>query len=189
MTAMSTFMSIDHPHLQSELVRPALQYPSHPYAEMLRRTAERYPEQEAILFKNVNLTYRELDALANAFANALLDLGISKGQRVCLFMTNRPEYLISWFAITRIGAVASPMNPSYREREVAYQLSNSEAVALVVQQALLPLAQTVRAETPALEHVVVVGSNPHAPHTFPPSSNYYVGTYPPTPPRPQAAGE
>ena len=181
MTAMSTSMSTDHPHLQPELFRPALQYPSHPYAEMLTRTAERYPEQEAILFKDVNLTYRELDALANAFANALLDLGIGKGQRVCLFMTNRPEYLISWFAITRIGAVASPMNPSYREREVAYQLSNSEAVALVVQQELLPLVQSVRAETPALEHVVVVGSNPHAPQTFPPSFSYLVRTYPPTP--------
>ncbi len=178
---MSTSMSTDHPHLQPELFRPALQYPSHPYAEMLTRTAERYPEQEAILFKDVNLTYRELDALANAFANALLDLGIGKGQRVCLFMANRPEYLISWFAITRIGAVASPMNPSYREREVAYQLSNSEAVALVVQQELLPLVQSVRAETPALEHVVVVGSNPHAPQTFPPSFSYLVRTYPPTP--------
>ncbi|TMC92094.1 MAG: long-chain fatty acid--CoA ligase [Chloroflexi bacterium] len=142
MTAMSTSMSTDHPHLQPELFRPALQYPSHPYAEMLTRTAERYPEQEAILFKDVNLTYRELDALANAFANALLDLGIGKGQRVCLFMANRPEYLISWFAITRIGAVA---------------------------------------ETPALEHVVVVGSNPHAPQTFPPSFSYLVRTYPPTP--------
>ena len=181
MTAMSTSMSTDHPHLQPELFRPALQYPSHPYAEMLTRTAGRYPEQEAILFKDVNLTYRELDALANAFANALLDLGIGKGQRVCLFMANRPEYLISWFAITRIGAVASPMNPSYREREVAYQLSNSEAVALVVQQELLPLVQSVRAETPALEHVVVVGSNPHAPQTFPPSFSYLVRTHPPTP--------
>src|SRR5947209_11037373 len=181
MTAMSTSMSSDHPHLQPELFRPALQYPSHPYAEMLTRTAERFPEQEAVLFKDVNLTYRELDALANAFANALLDLGIGKGQRVCLFMANRPEYLISWFAIARIGAVASPMNPSYREREVAYQLSNSEAVALVVQQELLPLVQSVRAETPALEHVVVVGSNPHAPRTSVPSFSYLVRTHAPAP--------
>ncbi|TMD78980.1 MAG: 4-coumarate--CoA ligase family protein [Chloroflexi bacterium] len=73
------------------------------------------------------------------------------------------------------------MNPSYREREVAYQLSNSEAVALAVQQELLPLVQSVRADTPALEHVVVVGSNPHAPQTFPPSFSYLVRTHPPTP--------
>ena len=47
---------------------------------MLTRTAERYPEHIALLFKNVNLTYRELDALVNSFANALLALGIRKGQ-------------------------------------------------------------------------------------------------------------
>ncbi|HLG77728.1 MAG TPA: class I adenylate-forming enzyme family protein, partial [Ktedonobacteraceae bacterium] len=116
-------------HLQTELFRPALHYPSYPYAEMLARTAERYSEQIAVVFYQVYLTYRELDALVNSFANALLALGIRKGQRVCLFTTNRPEYLISWFAITRIGAVACPMNPSYKEREVVYQLTNSEAVA------------------------------------------------------------
>src|SRR6266700_753735 len=100
------------PHLQAELFRPSLQYPSYPYAEMLTRTAERYPEHVAVVFKDVNLTYRELDALVNCFANALLDVGIRKGQTVSLFMTNRPEYVISWFAIARIGAIASPMNPS-----------------------------------------------------------------------------
>ena len=88
---------------------------------MLARTAERYPDHVALVFKYVNLTYRELDALVNSFARALLELGIEKGQKVCLFMTNRPEYLISWFAIARIGAVATPMNPSYKQREVAYQ--------------------------------------------------------------------
>jgi non-ribosomal peptide synthetase component E (peptide arylation enzyme) len=76
--------------------------------------------------QDVSLTYQELDALTNSFANALLDQGVRKSQEVGLFMTNRAEYLISWFAITRIGAVASPLNPSYKEREVAYQLGNSE---------------------------------------------------------------
>src|SRR5436305_13746247 len=182
MTAMSTSMSTDHPHLQPELFRPTLQYPSHPYAEMLTRTAERYPEQEAILFKDVNLTYRELDALVNAFANALLDLGIGKGQRVCLFMANRPEYLISWFAITRIGAVACPMNPSYKEREVAYQLGNSEAVAIIVQQELLPLVQAVRTQNPALKHVLAVGSGQYDPPDGILLFGHLLRAYPPAPP-------
>jgi long-chain acyl-CoA synthetase len=181
MTATST--SSNQPHLHAELFRPALQYPSYPYAGMLARTAERYPEHVAIVFKDVNLTYRELDALVNSFANALLDLGIGKGQTVCLFMTNRPEYVISWFAIARIGAVASPMNPAYKEREVAYQLSNSEAVAVLVQQELLPLVQAVRAETPALEHVVVVGSGQFVPRsTGELLFSHLLRTHPPAPP-------
>src|ERR1700680_3342530 len=177
------------PHLQAELFRPSLQYPSYPYAEMLTRTAERYPEHIAVIFlaptrlanealpappagwplplrgqasrkeNDVNLTYRELEALVNAFAHALLDLGISRGQTVCLLMTNRAEYVISWFAIARIGAVASPMNPSYKEREIAYQISNSDAAAIVVQHELLPLVEAVRAQTPTLEHIIAVGSD------------------------------
>ncbi len=175
-----TSMPANQPYLNKELFRPSLQYPSHPYDEMLTRTAQRYPENEAVLFKDANLSYRELDALANAFGNALLDLGIRKGQTVCLFMANRPEYLVCWFAIARIGAIVSPMNPSYREREVAYQLSNSEAVAVVVQQELLPLLEAVRAETPTLEHVITVGSGQQVAPTYAHSFSQMVRTHAPT---------
>ena len=161
--------------IQPELFRPPLHYPSHLYADMLSMAAEKYPEKEAIIFssqqklykdaehkqvdivKNVNVSYRELHALVNTFANALLDLGIQKGDRVCVFMTNRPEFIVSWFALARIGAIISPMNPSYKEREVIYQLGNCEAVAIIVQQELLPLIEAVQTQTPALQHVIVVG--------------------------------
>ncbi|MBO0791714.1 MAG: acyl--CoA ligase, partial [Ktedonobacteraceae bacterium] len=158
MTGTLPSSSTSQPRLQMELFRPSLQYPSYPYAEMLARTAERYPEHVALVFNDVSLTYRELDALVSSFANALLELGVVKGQKVCLFMTNRAEYVISWFAIARSGAVACPMNPAFKEREVAYQLANSEAVAVVVQQELLPLLQQVRAQAPELQYLVVVGS-------------------------------
>ncbi len=182
MTQMPTSMPDNHPYLRPELFRPALRYPSYPYAEMLARTAERYPEQVAVVFNNVNLTYRELDALVNSFANALLDLGIRKGQTVCLFMTNRPGYIISWFALARIGAITSPMNPSHKEREVAYQLSNSEAVALIVQPELLPLVQAVRTQTPDLELVVIVGSARPISQTDTLLFSHLLQTHPPTPP-------
>src|SRR5215471_5334318 len=162
---------------QTELFRPSLQYPSHPYADILSETTQRYPEKEAIIFsspvwsthdagqkqieyeKDVNLSYRELNTLVNTLANALLDLGIRKGDRVCLLMTNRPEFIVSWFALARIGAIISPMNPSYKEREVVYQLSNGEAVAVIVQYELLSLIEKVREQTPTLQHVIVVDAD------------------------------
>lgn len=163
-----------------ELFRPSLQYPSYPYAETLARTAEHYPETIAVIFKDINLTYRELDALVNSFANALLSLGIRKGQAIALFMTNRPEYLIAWFAITRVGAVACPLNPSYKEREIAYQLSNSEAVAVIVQQNLLPLVQTVQAETPTVQQLIVVDADKQTSRTH--SFSRLIRSYPSIPP-------
>lgn len=157
MTHVFTSPASTSPHLPAELFRPSLQYPAYPYGAMLTQTAARYPEHVAVVFNDVNLTYRELEALVNAFARSLLELGIGRGQTVCLLMTNRAEYVISWFAIARIGAVASPMNPSYKEREIAYQLSNSDAVAIVVQQELLPLVEVVRTQAPSLEHIIMVG--------------------------------
>src|SRR5260370_15881735 len=154
--------------MHMELFRTSLQLPVHPYGEMLTRTAQRYPEEESLIFKDVNITYRELDALVSAFAKALLDLGIHKGQAVCLFMTNRPEYVISWFAATRIGAPVSPINPSYKEREVAYQLNNSDAVAVVVSQELLPLVEAGATAAPCLRCLFTVGSRPGRGRTPPP---------------------
>jgi long-chain acyl-CoA synthetase len=142
---------------QPELYRPRLTYPEVAYGAMLDRPVQLYPERPAIVFKDVSLTFRELDGLVNAFANALRDLGIGRGDRVCLFMTNRPEYVVAFFALARLGAVSSPMNPSYKEREVAYQIGDAQAMAVIVQQDLLPLVRAVRSELPRLKHLVVVG--------------------------------
>lgn len=182
MTGSSTSTSTNRSHVQTELFRPSLPYPSHPYAEILSRTAERFPENEAVIFRDVSLTYRELDALVNACANALLDLDIRKGERVCLLMTNRPEFLISWFALARIGAIISPMNPSYKEREVAYQLNDSDAVAIVVQGELLPLVQAVHAQTPALKHIITVGADQQVRALHVHSFGHLVRTFAPAPP-------
>jgi len=140
-----------------EFFRPPLEYPRMPYDRMLSHGAERYPENVAIIFREVSLTYRELEALTNRFARALTALGVAKGDRVCVLSPNCPEYIIAFYAIARVGAVASPMNPSYREREIEYQLNDTEAVAIVTHVNLVPLVHAVRARTPHLEHVIAVG--------------------------------
>lgn len=182
MTDPSAAISTGRPFVSTELFRPALQYPVYPYAEMLARTADRYPEQVAVVFGEAYLTYRELNSLVNSLANALLDLGIRQGQKVCLFMTNRLEFVLSWFAVTRVGAVVSPLNPSYKEREVAYQLANSEAVALIVQSELLPLVEAVRAQAPDLHCLLVVGVEQHLAERQIYSFGQLLASYPSTPP-------
>ncbi len=143
-----------------DLFRPALHYPEMPYDRMLTEGAGRAPDEVALVFRDVSLTYRELEALTNRLARALARLGVRRGDRVCLLTTNCPEYVIAFYAIARVGAVASPMNPSYREREIEYQLNDTEAAAVVVHTALVPLVETVRARTPRLRHVIAVGDGP-----------------------------
>ncbi|HSF06036.1 MAG TPA: long-chain-fatty-acid--CoA ligase [Methylomirabilota bacterium] len=134
-----------------------LTYPQISYGEILSRPASLYPGREAVVFQDTRLTFGDLDRRVNALAHALRRLGIGRGDRVSLFMTNRPEYVVSFFALARLGAVPTPMNPSYREREVAYQLADTEAVAVIVQRDLVPLVRAVRRETPRLGHMIAVG--------------------------------
>ncbi len=142
-----------------ELFRPQVDFPEMPYDHLLRIAAGRNPDRPAIIYYDLMLTYREVVSMVNCIANGLHDLGIRKGDRICLFTLNRPEYTITLNAAATIGAVSSPMNPSYKEREIAYQLENSEAKAILIQRELLPLLQIVLSQQslPDLKHIIVTG--------------------------------
>jgi len=163
--------------------RPPLDYPRIPYDRMLSHGAARHPENVAVVWRDVSLTYRELEALTNRFARALARLGVGRGDRVCLLTSNCPEYVIAFYAIARVGAVASPMNPSYREREIEYQLNDTEAVAIVAHVDLVPLVDAVRARATCLRHVIAIGpGRPQASRVC--DFNELIANEPATPPAP-----
>ncbi|GHO45390.1 class I adenylate-forming enzyme family protein [Ktedonospora formicarum] len=143
-----------------ELFRPPVVFPDVPYDHLLRKAAEQYPERTAIIYHDLYLTYREVLSMVNSVANGLHDIGLRKGERICLFTTNRPEYTVTFIAAASLGLVVSPMNPAYKEREVAYQLENSEASALLIQRELVPMLQLALQHTslPNLKHIFVTGS-------------------------------
>ncbi|MEO8952955.1 MAG: class I adenylate-forming enzyme family protein [Ktedonobacteraceae bacterium] len=142
-----------------ELFRPSVDFPDVPYDHLLRTAAERTPDRPAIIYHNLTLTYREVVSMVNCIANGLYNMGMRKGDRICLLTTNRPEYIITFIAAASIGAVVSPMNPAYKDREIAYQLENSEAKALLVQRELVPMLQQVLHDKsfPHLKHFLVTG--------------------------------
>lgn len=142
-----------------ELFRPHINFPDVPYDHHVRAAAERFPERIAMVYQNMIFNYREVIAMINSIANGLHNLGLRKGDRLCLFMANRPEYTITFIAAASIGVVVSPMNPGYKEREVAYQIENSEAKAILIQSDLVPILQLALSHKtfPNLKHVLVTG--------------------------------
>ena len=144
-----------------ELFRPPLDIPEVPYDHLLRAAAERNPEQVAIIYHDLSLTYREVVSMVNGIANGLHALGLRKGDHLALYLANRPEYIITFIAAASMGIVVSPMNPSYKEREVAYQLENSEAQAILVQKELVPALKLALAQKdfPLLKHIIVTGDS------------------------------
>ncbi|HZS79559.1 MAG TPA: AMP-binding protein [Ktedonobacteraceae bacterium] len=152
-----------------ELFRTPLDIPEIPYDSLLRQAAERFPDRPAIIFHNLRLTYRQVVSMVNSLANGLHGLGLGKGDCICLFTPNRPEYTLTLNAASTIGAVITPMNPAYKEREIAYQLSNSEATAILVYRDLLPTLQNVlRSHSfPHLKHILVSGVTTEVPDDLP----------------------
>ncbi|WLV24720.1 acetate--CoA ligase [Aciduricibacillus chroicocephali] len=104
------------------------------------------------------LTYAELSAKSDQFANVLKAKGVVKGDRVFLFMPRSPEFYISFFGILKIGAVAGPLFEAFMEQAVRDRLEDSEAKVLITTKELV--GRVPQDELPKLEKIVIVGEQP-----------------------------
>ena len=145
-----------------EGVSKTIKYPEVPLQSLLRRTVEKYPSQTAMIFQDNKITYRELDALSDKFATALSEMGVRKGDRVALFLPNIPQFVISYYGILKAGAVVTAVSPLFKERELEYQLNNSEAKAIVALDLFYPLVKKVRDKT-RLERIIVTSIGEYLP--------------------------
>lgn len=134
-----------------------LNYPSGPLHEVMRATAVRFPEKTAITFKDQAFTFAEFDRSSNRLANGLAALGLGSGDRLALYLPNCLEYELAFYAASKLGAISCPMNPSYREREITYQVNDSGARMMVTHAGLWPTVDACRPQLPSLARIVVAG--------------------------------
>ncbi|WP_456277233.1 class I adenylate-forming enzyme family protein [Bacillus sp. AK128] len=111
---------------------------------LLERNARKYPTQEAVVSMGQRFTYKELDLLVNKFGSALKHKGIDAGDKVVLFMPNVTEFLITYFAVQRIGAVIVPVNAKLSQSEVEYIIEHTDAKALVVHEMLFAAVKDIQ---------------------------------------------
>ena len=100
--------------------------------DVIRDGAARWGDRPAFVVDDVSVTYQEADARSNAVANALLALGVRKGDRVAMLMENCVELIDVWFACGKIGAIEVPINTAYRGEYLRHQLLNCDPAALVI---------------------------------------------------------
>ena len=138
----------------------------------LRRWAEQLPAGTAVVEAASDgreervLSWRDLDAQVDAVATMLLDLGVAPGEPVAWQLPNWAEFPVLALATARIGAIACPLMPIFRERELSFMLGRSRARVFVVPDTFRGrdhVAETVellaRPDAAAVDHVVVVGGN------------------------------
>jgi long-chain acyl-CoA synthetase len=139
-----------------------LVYPDIPLHRLLEGAAERFPDRIATIYQGATLTYRQLDNLANRFANTLLALGVKKGDRVAFILPNSPQFLLCYYGALKVGATVVATNPLWVEREVEYQMQDCGAETIVVLSRRYPLVKNIRAKT-KLKNVIVTSIKDYFP--------------------------
>jgi fatty-acyl-CoA synthase len=131
--------------------------------ENLRRIAERFPDQDALVVRSqgYRATYRELWDATTRTARALLGRGVQAGERVGIWSPNRYEWVLLQLATARVGAVLVNINPAYKTTELKYVLNQSGARLLFLARAFrtndyVAMVAEVRDECPALSESIVL---------------------------------
>jgi long-chain acyl-CoA synthetase len=92
---------------------------------------KKYPDRPAIIFLGESFPYAKLQDLINRLATSLIQLGIKKGDKVMVYLSNCPQWVISFFAIMKIGAVAVPVPPIYTSFEIEYMINDSGTETII----------------------------------------------------------
>jgi len=103
-------------------------------------------------------TYATLQTDANRLSNALVALGVKRGDRVAIVMPQRPETAVAHLAIYQLGAVAMPLSMLFGVDALQYRLRDSGAACAIVDAGGLANVTAARADCPALKHLITVGS-------------------------------
>lgn len=125
-----------------------------PVSEHIREWAKHTPNRTALTFYGTDITYEQLNSMIDRLARALLDLGVSKGDRVAIDMGNCPQFVISYFAVLRAGGVVVAVNPMFKAPELEYELNDAGAKILIVLDSLYPEVEKVRAGTQLKEVIL-----------------------------------
>src|SRR4029453_353497 len=145
---------------------------------LLDEAAARGGAREALTCEGQRWSFAELQTEVDRTARAFIALGIQAGDRVALWMPNRPEWLYTFFALAKIGAVLVPINTRFRTSDLAYVLWQSDATTLMTVDRSGPVDYLAMVhetcpslvsstpghlrieQFPQLRHVVVLGAQP-----------------------------
>jgi len=133
--------------------------------KMLEDACDRYGGNICFIHEDRKLTFSELSRAVNSLGNRLRTLGLQKGDNVAIMLPNVPEFVISYFAIQKIGATAVTLNIMSTPYELSYFLRNSDSKTLITNSSSVERFDEIREELPLCAHLIVT-AGPDAPSSF-----------------------
>ena len=125
----------------------------------LRENAKSFPDRIAIIQGKRRIDYKELNERTNRLANALMDMGVKKGDHVSVMLLTRPEYVEIYFACYKIGAASVQINARYISKEIEYIVNQSDSVALIVDEEFTDQIHPIQQNMEKVKNYICVGKN------------------------------
>ena len=144
---------------------------------LLDVAVDQFASQEALCFENKRWSFSEIKSHVDKLARGLIGVGVKPGDKVCLWMTNCPEWIYTFFAVAKIGAILVPVNTRFRTSDMEYVLRQSDSSTLIAidesgpvnyltmieelcpEIALCEPSQLRLAKFPELKRIIVLGNN------------------------------
>lgn len=126
--------------------------------DMLRRSANRFPDKPAIVWDRQTTSYAALNRQANQLANAILNLDLRKGGKVGIISRNRPEYGAAFFGLARSGCVLVNISVLYSAEELAFVLEKADVEILLVEAPFFDTVDQIRSRLTKLRGVFTIGA-------------------------------
>lgn len=123
-------------------------------ADITCRSAYRYPDKPALVFRDEVLTYSRLEEECNRFANALLATGLKKYDRVAILARNTLHHVITWLGTAKAGGVYLAINYLLRGKDISYCINHSESKVFIVEDALYDLVKDVLDDMPNVQTLI-----------------------------------
>lgn len=127
--------------------------------DFLQQSAERLPDKVALICGYQRLTYTEIEARANRLANAMIDHGVKRGDRVVLFLNNSVDAVVCIFATLKAGGVFVVVNPTTKLEKLAHILNNCSATALVAELRIFSFVSSVMERAHTLKFCILSDSH------------------------------
>lgn len=128
--------------------------------EGLKKSVAQTPEKLASICGSTRLTFREVDGRVNRLSSGLARLGVGPGDRVAILALNCHQFYEFYYAVPQVGAVVVPINFRLPPHEVKYIVDHSGSRVVAVDQALLPVIETIRASLDSVDHFILMGEEP-----------------------------
>ncbi len=125
--------------------------------DILRKQVESRGDSTFLRFRDRSVSFARMEETSNRAANLLREIGVRRGDKVCLMISNRPEFLELWFGISKLGAIMVPVDTSLKEYEVSHIAGHSDATVLAVEDSAFFAAEHSVRNLPKIRGKIWIG--------------------------------